>query len=212
MFAWSVNRLTNLAKFNQVVRYLQYYNKLSSWQAYNGRIADINLHGLTLACRGKTYRIPLDPPMTSYREARERVVQMDKEAVAGLGQSDITVKEFLPPTGIWALPFAVISAAFIGFSQRWWFEQGGLLEPYLGSGFAKFNWTVQPYIIAFMLFMHTAEAAYFMQNKLGKHGVNPRTSLFWTWTFTVFVEGYFGFMRFNGHVDKKAAEKAKQKH
>ena len=150
--------------------------------------------------------------MASYREARERVVQMDKEAVAALGQSSITVTEFLPATGLWALPFAVISAAFVGFSQRWWFEPGSLFEQILGSGFAQFCWTVQPYIIAFMLFMHTTEMAYFMQNKLAKHGVNPRTPLFWKWAFTVFVEGYFGFMRFNGHVAKKREEKAKQKH
>ncbi|KAK5131484.1 hypothetical protein LTR08_000878 [Meristemomyces frigidus] len=197
---------------DSVVRYLQHYSKLPSWQAYDGRIADVSLNGLTLACRGRSYRIPLDPPMSSYREARERVVELDKEALAGLGQSDITVKEFLPPTGLWALPFAVISAAFIGFSQRWWFEQGAIVEQLLGAGFAKFSWIVQPYIIAFMLFMHTSEMAYFMRNKLGKHGVNPRTSLFWKWTATTFVEGYFGFMRFNGLVDQKVAEKAKQKH
>ena len=150
--------------------------------------------------------------MDSYREARERVVQMDKAAVAGLGHSDITVNDFLPARGLWALPFTAISAAFVYLSQRWWFEQGAIVERILGASFARFCWTVQPYVLSFMLFMHTIEAAYFMQTKLPKHGVNPRTSLYWKWTATVFVEGFFGFMRFNGYVDKKAEEKAKQKH
>ncbi|KAK4548049.1 hypothetical protein LTR36_010769 [Oleoguttula mirabilis] len=197
---------------DSIIRYLEYYSKLPSWQAYDGRVSGIDLNGMTLICRSKTYRIPFDPPMGSYREARERVVEMDKEALAGLGQSDITVKEFLPPTGLYALEFAIILATFLGYSQRWWFAKGQVVEQYLGSGFASFSWAIQPYLITFMLVLHAAEMAYFMQNKLKKHAVNPRTSLFWIWSATTFIEGVFAFRRFNGLVQKKREEKAKQKH
>lgn len=201
-----------MTNHEQVVRYLEFYSKLPSWQAYDGKMSGIDLNGMTLACRSKTYRIPFNPPMTSYREARERVVELDKEALVGLDQSDITVKEFLPPTGLFAIEFAIICAAFLGYSQRWWFGKGEVVELYLGSSFASFSWAIQPYIISGMLFLHTLEMAYFMQYKLRKHGVNPRTSLFWKWSATTFIEGMFAFGRFNGLVQRKQEEKAKQKH
>lgn len=194
------------------MRYLQYYCKLSSWYAYDGWISGIDLDGMTFICNDKLYRIPFDPPMSSYREARERVVQMDKEALHGLGLSEITINEFLPPTGVWAIGFAMISAAFLAYSQRWWFEKGQIVDQVLGPGFARFSWTIQPYLIIFMLSIHTTEMLYFMRYKLAKHSVNPRTLLFWQWAGTAFIEGGFAFSRFNGLVKTKQEEKAKQKH
>ncbi|KAK5120259.1 hypothetical protein LTR85_006465 [Meristemomyces frigidus] len=202
----------NADHHDSVIRYLEFYSKLPSWQAYDGKVSGIDLNGMTLVCRSKTYRIPFNPPMSSYREARERVVEMDKEALAGLGQSDITVKEFLPPTGLQVLIFGVICATFLGYSQRWWFTEGAVVEQYLGSGFAKFSWSIQPYLITFMLVVHSAETVYMMMYKLRKHAVNPRSSLFWKWTATTFIEGVQAFGRFNGLIQKKQEEKAKQKH
>ena len=150
--------------------------------------------------------------MRSYREARERVVQLDKEALAGLGQSSITITDFSPPTGLWALEFAIITATFLAYSQRWWFAQGEIVDQVLGSGFARFSWTIQPWLITPMLVLHAAEIVYFMKYKLLKHSVNPRTSLFWKWSATTFIEGVFAFNRFDRLVAKKREEKAKQKH
>jgi len=150
--------------------------------------------------------------MTSYREARERVVQLDKEALAGLCRSDITIQEFSPPTGLWAVEFAVISATFLAYSQRWWFAQGEIVDRVLGAGFARFSWTIQPWLITLMVGLHAAEMAYFMKNRLSKHSVNPRTGLFWKWSATTFIEGVFAFNRFDTLVAEKREEKAKQKH
>lgn len=189
-----------------------YFHKLSAWQAYDGQMCGVDLAGMTLTCRGNDYRVKFDPPMTSYREARDRMVQLDQEAKFGLKTSDITVTEFLPPTGWYAIPFAIITATFLGYSQRWWFANGEIMERYLGAGFAKFSWTIQPYLIAGMLFIHLAELHYFVRRKLPRHSVNPRQPLFWKWTTTTFIEGQFSFKRFDKLVEKKRVEKTKQKH
>lgn len=196
----------------QIARYLMHFHGLSAWKAYDGQMCGIDLAGMTLTCRGKDYRVKFKPPMTSYHEARYRVIQLDQEAKLGLNESDITVTEFLPPTGWYAFPFAIIAATFLGYSRRWWFADGEIVERYLGSGFAKFSWAIQPYLIAGMLLIHLAELQYFMRRKLPRHSINPRQSLYWKWAATTFIEGQFAFKRFDKLVEEKREEKAKQKH
>lgn len=175
-------------------------------------MADINLDEMVLVCSGKTYRIPFDPPMSSFRDARERVIETDKECRQELGKSDITIKEFVPPTRLYALEFIVVAATFLGYSQRYWFERGQVVERALGSNFARFSWAIQPWLIAFMVGLHTAEVIYFIRNHLRTHSVNVRTLLWWKWVATTFVEGQFAFKRWRDLVHRKREEKEKQKH
>ncbi|KAH9827063.1 Protein of unknown function (DUF2470) [Teratosphaeria destructans] len=63
-----------------------------------------------------------------------------------------------------------------------------------------------------MLGIHLAESWWFARTRLARHSVNPRTGLYWKWLATVFVEGVFGFARFDALVAEKAAERAKLKH
>lgn len=116
----------NADHHESIIRYLQHYHKLSPWEAYDGRMSGVDLKGMVFVRGKQTYRVPFDPPMKSYSEARERVVEMDKNCTQALGQSDIAIKEFLPPTGLGAIPFAVILATFISYSQRWWFTPGSV--------------------------------------------------------------------------------------
>ena len=197
---------------HQLMRYLEHYIKVPSWTAYDARMTDINLDSMSFSCGGKTHRIPLDPPMNSYRDARERAVQMDKESLAGLKRSDITVNEFLPPKGLYLAGFLIVATTFLAYSQRWWFAEGAVVERVLGPGFARFSWTIQPYLIAFMLVVHSAEAAYFIPNRLVKHSVNPRSVIFWQWLGTTFIEGVGSFNRFDKYIARKQEEKAKLKH
>ncbi|CAK4034270.1 related to integral membrane [Lecanosticta acicola] len=194
---------------DSIVRYLQHYAKLSSLSAYDGQAADVDLAGLTLSCHGKTYRIPFEPAMSSYREARERVVELDKACRAALGHSDVTVKDYAPPTGLYALEFIVISATFLGYSQRWWFAPGGPVERFLGAAFAGFSWTIQPWLLAGLFIIHGAEMLYFAARKLPKHSINIRSQLWWLWTASSFIEGQFAYMRFDKLV---AIQREKQKH
>ncbi|KAK3633839.1 hypothetical protein LTR56_015630 [Elasticomyces elasticus] len=202
----------NADHHESLVRYLEHYCKLSPWQAYDARMTDITLSNMAFECGGKTYNIPLKPPMDSYRDARERAVQMDKESLQGLGRSDITITEFLPAKGAFAVMFAIICATFVGYSQRWWFGKEQIVELVLGSAFARFSFTIQPYLITFLLVVHTSEMLYMALYKLPSHSVNPRSLLFWKWTATTFIEGVQAFGRFNGLVKAKQDKKAKEKH
>ncbi|EMC95393.1 hypothetical protein BAUCODRAFT_539281 [Baudoinia panamericana UAMH 10762] len=197
---------------NSIVRYLEHYHKLYSWQAYDARMSGVDLSGMTFVCRGHTYRIPFQPPLASYKDARERVVQMDKDALRGLGRSDVAIKEFLPPTGFYLVNFIAVSATMVAYSQRWWFAKGHIVERIIGSGFARFSWTIQPYLIGAMLAIHLTEMLYFMTFTLPKHSVNPRTSTFWKWAAVVFVEGVGAQTRFANLVKVKQEAKAKQQH
>ncbi|KAI7529466.1 hypothetical protein KC331_g15208 [Hortaea werneckii] len=204
----------NTDHHDSIVRYLEHFCKIPSWTADSGKMTDIDLRSMTFSCGGgrKTYSITLNPPMTSYRDARERAVQLDQQALAGLGRSDITVKEFVPPTGWYAVEFAIISATFLAYSQRWWFAQDAIVHQFLGSGFAAFSWAIQPYLFLGMVGIHSAEMAYFVHYRLQKHSINPRSFLFWQWMSTTFIEGMFSFRRFDALVARKREEKEKQKH
>lgn len=197
---------------SQIIRYLEHYCKLSSWKAYEGSIADVDLNAMTFVCGAETYKVAFNPPMQSLRDTRERVIEMDKECLQGLGKSEITVGQFVPPTGIYLPLFLVILSTFLGFSQRWWFGKGQVVEQFLGPMFAKFCWQIQPFLIMGMIGIHAAELVYFVQYKLRKHSVNPRTLCFWQWVVFTFIEGQPAYMRFNELVAMKQEEKQKQKH
>ncbi|KAF2214663.1 hypothetical protein CERZMDRAFT_37163 [Cercospora zeae-maydis SCOH1-5] len=185
---------------DSVVRYLQHYGKISSWRAYNGQVADIDLNALSLSCSGTTVRVPFEPPMSSLREARERVVELDRECRQALGQSDVTVKAYVPPTGSHALPFLGALVTFVAYSQRWWFEKGQFVEHLLGSSFAKFSWSIQPWLLIGLAAIHGIEMVYFSLRKLPKHSVNARSLQWWLWNASIFIEGVFAWKRFDEHV------------
>src|ERR1700760_796948 len=110
-------------------------------------MVNIDLSRMTFLCNSRQYQIPFEPPMTSYKEARERVVEMDKQCLQALGKSDISVKEFVPPTGLGLIPFLIISTTWLAFSQRWWFAEERMVSRVLGPAFTKFCWTMQPWVI-----------------------------------------------------------------
>ncbi|KAF2860886.1 hypothetical protein K470DRAFT_216225 [Piedraia hortae CBS 480.64] len=196
---------------DSIVRYLQHRFNLSPWQAYDGRLSGIHLNGLAIVCHGKTYHIHFDPPLTNYKEARGRVIQLDQEARQALGQSDIDIKEYIPPRGLYALECALLFVMYAAYCQRWWFARGSVVERYLGAGFATWSWWIQPRFVPVTMLAHFIETIIYMRTKLLKHSINPRTSLFWLWSLTFIFEGVFGKLRFDGLVRRKMAEKAKQK-
>jgi hypothetical protein len=172
----------------------------------------IDLNVMAFQCAGENWYVPFEPALSSYSAARERVVEMDQLCRKSLSRSEITVKEFVPPTGFYLLEFLASFCTFIAFSQRWWFAKGGPVEGFLGAGFAAFSWKIQPWLITIMFAIHATEFAFFIPKFLKKYSVNPRTRVWWLWAASSFIEGQFGWMRFNAHVDRKLEQKRKQKH
>ncbi|KAI4719280.1 hypothetical protein E4T48_04450 [Aureobasidium sp. EXF-10727] len=202
----------NADHHGSVIRYLENYHHLPGYQAYHGKISDISLEYIAFECAGLNYRTALEPPMTSFREARERLVQMDKECVEALGRSDITVKEFLAPTGVYLVSFIVISATFVAFRSRGNFEAGSAIAAVVPGAFARFCWTIQPFIWYGMLSIHSLETWHMARGRLRKHNVNIRSRVWWSWMATTFIEGVGAYNRFDKMVKEKRAEKDKQKH
>lgn len=194
---------------DSVVRYLQHYGKIPSWKAYDGEVTDVDLNALSLSCHGTTVRVPFEPPMSSLREARERVVEFDRECRKALGQSDVTVKTYVPPAGRHAIPFLGIIITAVAYSQRWWFEKGQIVEQIFGSSFAHFAWTIQPWLLIGLAAVHGSEMLYFSLTKLPRHSVNVRSSQWWLWNASIFIEGVFAWKRFDEHVQR---QREKQQH
>ena len=134
--------------------------------------------------------------MTSFREARERVVEMDKECVAALGRSDITVKEFIPPYGFYLASFVVICVTLVSFSMRSNFAAEGTIAQFVPEGFRRFCWAIQPFLFYPMVILHAAEMVTMGRGRLVKHNVNMRNPIYWQWLGTTFIEGIGSFNRY----------------
>lgn len=132
--------------------------------------------------------------MESYRDARERVVQMDKDCLSGLGRSDVTVQEWLPPKGFHAVIFAAVVITVVAFSRRDWFAPGSQVDA-ISPAFASFCFAIQPVLVPAMLIIHASEVVYMIRSRLAKHNVNVRTLVWWKWTSTTFVDGIGSFQR-----------------
>lgn len=168
---------------------------MSSLTAYTGRITDLSLSEVTIEySRGRTHTVALDPPMKSYREARERLVDMDKTCRDALGISDIAVRRYVAPYG-WTLGlFIQVIVTLVVFSRRSNLETG--LAHMLPEGFRSFCWQVQPLVFWGILVIHTIEVAMFARSRLAKHGVNPRSILYWQWLSDAFISGFGAFHRY----------------
>lgn len=180
---------------SKVIRYLESYHHLPGYQAYNGKISDVSLEYIAFECAGMNYRTPLDPPMSSFREARERLVQMDKECLEALGRSDITIKEFIAPTGWYLVLFGIVSTTLVAFRTRANFESGSFISAVVPQSFARFCWTIQPLIWYGMLAIHGAETWNMARGRLRKHNVNIRSRVWWLWIATTFIEGVGAYNR-----------------
>ena len=161
------------------------------------------------------YNVPIKPPMTSWAEARPRVVAMDAEAVEGLGRAIITVKRYKGPRG-WMTFFMVICAmTFLAFARPGNFVPGALLYDGLLTyvpGFARFCWRVQPLVIYPMVAGHLAEAVHMERSRLRKHTVRMFSRTWWMWVVSTFVEGVGSFVRFDEIVKEEEEKRAKAKH
>ncbi len=201
---------------DSLIRYLEHFCHVSSFSARNAKLADITFDSLTiLASNGKPHTIPLEPPMTSWSEARPRVVAMDAEAVAGLNRSNITVKKFRGPKGVMGVVFVAAAVTFVVFSKRSNFEPGALVYDTVMRhvpNFNKFCHTIQPLVLYPMIALHSWEAYNMDQTRLEKHSIPRFSKLWWKWIFMTFIGGIGLFKSFDSIVEEEEAKKANAKH
>ncbi|TKX24037.1 hypothetical protein C1H76_3605 [Elsinoe australis] len=202
----------NADHHDSVVRYLEHYHGQSAWSAYSGKITDVSLSDITFQSEAGSFKTVIEPPMASFREARERLVAMDKECVAALDRSDITIREWQPPYGWYLALFVTVSVTFLAFSTRSNFALDSLFAAILPDFFRKFCYAIQPYLLVFLLVVHGAETFTMASGRLKRHNVNIRTLVYWQWVGDTFIEGVGAFNRFDKLVRQKQIAKAQQKH
>ena len=201
---------------DSLVRYLEHFCHLSSFSARHAKLSDITFDNLVISTEaGRTHTVPIRPSMTSWSEARPRVVAMDAEAVAGLKRSNITIKEYEKPTWFTSLVIFIVIVNLIVFPRRKNFLPGSLVYDYAlvyVPEFARFCLRVRPTVLSLIIGLHSAETWYMHTSKLRKHTVPTFSILWWKWMVSVLLEGYGALSRFNGLLAEEERKKANAKH
>jgi hypothetical protein len=212
--------------------FARYYCKLPARQSSTAKLTDIELTHLIIsttstfnnyATNRTTARnyIPLTPPMSSFSEARERLVAMHNEALAGLDLSDVAVTEYQPPqTPLQIFIFAICLWTWISFCYRPNLLPTAPVKPIyafwsLGGSWpalASFVHYIQPVPITVMVIIHSAEAIHLARTRLRKHQVPTGSWVWWSWVISNFIEGAGAFQRLDAIVRDKEDEKKRKKH
>ncbi|KAF2749088.1 integral membrane protein-like protein [Sporormia fimetaria CBS 119925] len=201
---------------DSVKRYVEHGKDASFLQARDARMTDISLTEMRIRYGGKEAVIPFEPPMKSMREARERLVQLDKEAREALGRSDISITEFIPCTAHLGhfMNFTTCLITYALFCRSGNFRPGSVLFDNVLVRFPQFTnfcFSIQPYLFPIMIAIHSVEA-YMMAQKMKRHSVTPVQRPWWLWVGTCFVEGVTSFWRLGGLIDKKRKQKEAKVH
>lgn len=202
----------------QLRRYLEAYSNKSVFQTRNAYMTDINLNEMKFSCNGQQHSISFDPPMKSLREARERVVQLDKEALQILGRSDISVDTYVPPSiklgHLFNFTMCLLSYILLPFQSIW--QPGSALYdiflhpfPAFANFVAGIGWYV---VLLFMIPIHFTEAGIMARRLRTKHGLTPLDGMWWPWVGSTFVEGITAKWRLDGLIERKTREKEAKKH
>ena len=196
-------------------RYLEHYSDVSSFSGRNAKLTDITFNSMTILTSTGSRTIPIDPPLTSWSQARERVVAMDAEATAGLHRSNVTVKKYKKPKGFWAVVFVASACTFVVFSRRSNFQPGSFLYDNVlkhAPAFAQWCYKIQPLVIYPMIAIHGVETFHMQKSRLEKHNVPFFSKLWWKWVLSTFVEGVGAFIRFDRIVKEEQEKQEKAKH
>lgn len=184
--------------------------QLSAFSARNARLTDITFDHLLISTGNASHTIPIHPSMTSWSDARPRVVAMDAEAVAGLKRPNVTLKRYELPSAVEAIAGVVVVILIALFSRKANFHPGSLLYdnvfcyvPALAHGLLTLRFPV----LTFLAVSHPIEAWCMMFVVLRKYSVPMFSAVWWKWTLSIFVLGFGEFSRIDRMA--KADEKAK---
>lgn len=179
-------------------------------------MTDIDLNQMVFSVGGQTSSITFDPPMKSLREARERLVQMDKDTLQVLGRSDITVTRYIPPYVKLGhlFNFTQCMLVYLLLPREANFKSGSLLYDnllFMVPAFARFVLQVRWIVLPIMLAIHITEA-FVMAKKVKRHGLGSADAVWWQWVGSSFVEGVTAFWRLDRLIAEKQREKDAKKH
>ncbi|KAJ8114365.1 hypothetical protein OPT61_g3740 [Boeremia exigua] len=209
-------RHMNADHHDSIRRYVEAYASRSPRQSHSAQMTDIDLTQMKFNCGGQTSVVAFDPPMKSLREARERLVQMDKNTLQILGRSDITVTTYVPPYIKLGhlFNFTQCSLTLLLLPRGANFRPGSLLYDsllFMVPAFARFVLQVRWIVLLLMLAIHIVES-FIMANKVKRHGLSSTDAVWWLWVGSSFVEGVTAFWRLDGLIAEKQQAKDAKKH
>lgn len=186
------------------------------FQSRHAQMTDIGLGSIKISCRGQHTVLPFDPPMKEMREARERLVQLDKDALQALGRSDIPITRFIPAYVRWGhlWNFTQCLLTYLLLPRSANFKPGSLLYETLLfriPAFAEFVSRIGWLVVLLMVPIHLFEAT-LMARKLARHGCTFLDAVWWKWVGSCFVEGITSFWRLDEFIQEKQRDKEAKKH
>lgn len=178
---------------------------------------DITLNHICITHPQGRNLIPIDPPMTSLSESRERLVQMHKSCLTALNMAEFKIEKFALPNKAWQwfthfitiwtfVVFAMYPARdFLPGSGSWVSKVyclGGLWP-----GLGEFAAYVKDWVLVGMLLIHTAEAAVMARGRLRRYWVPRFSGTWWAWTTATFTGGVAALGRFDDMVREMEEER-----
>jgi len=196
--------------------FLEVYCQLSRKEASQSpQLEDLNFSELIIrtypyGASPTRYLVPIDPPISSAQDARQRCVDMQTHCLQKLGLSDVIVTEYKPPTGVGAFMFFVLLGVMIGFSRRDFFQPDSEVYNTLGLRhapvIAELCYRYSPFIWTSIVGIHLIEVIYLAGWRLRPHRVPLFSLLAAQWLFSSFVEGVSALRRFDRIIREKEKE------
>ncbi|KAK5209103.1 hypothetical protein LTR41_005502 [Exophiala xenobiotica] len=195
--------------------YLMRYSHVPLPGTSTAQMLDITSDHVIITSSYGRHVVPVEPPMKSLMESRERLVSMHNDCLAELGLSDVVLDRYVPPDRAWQWALSALCALiFATFPFResllpesgsviaWIWSLGGTLP-----GLARLGYTLQPFVLGVMLVLHAGEAVWFANTRLKRYWVEVGTAVWWFWVLDCALEGFGCLSRFERVVERLEAEK-----
>ncbi|KAG9123075.1 hypothetical protein FRC07_000263 [Ceratobasidium sp. 392] len=205
---------------DSLAHYLQYYAKASPSEATTAELVDINTGGMTITRitepngPPRPIVVPIDPPMDSLSQARERLVAMEFESLEGLGLSRWKIDTYPVPTlagSIYAISSCALLALLLFPDQR--LRPGAKARQFLlfdSENVARFLYMYQREGRSVIMGVAVYNAVMRMRRRLKRHCYASSWGIWATWFTAALLEGPFACWTFDRNV-QTAESKVKDK-
>ncbi|TLS25421.1 hypothetical protein PpBr36_07213 [Pyricularia pennisetigena] len=206
--------------------YLRHFNGLSIKDAADAELVSLDLDRMLIRAGPSRalHKVSYSPPLTDWADRRAVLVDMSRtarDASSGgapppdpdLSHADpaslIRAPTLVPDAPVYGLViflFASAAACHLGYVEPGTSLWSSPLLAAFPAGPAGFVRTIRA-VVGLILAVHLAEVA-FMVTRLRKYRMPLLSSAGLFWTFSILIDGVFGFMRFNKMIKEKRLEAA----